>query len=161
MRVKTFVIVFSILIGLGLLGFAVNNFLGWRQGEKLRVFQVDVENLFVALQKYKERVGTYPTGSNSDVANALSGKNTRGVIVVVSNRIPTNEKGEFVDPWGNAADDLLRREQRARPFRRTEQDIRGQSCQTGGRCRPRQLIRHAGAKRRRTCRCRPNPAARW
>ena len=30
----------------------------------------------------------------------LSGKNTRGVIVVVSNRIPTNEKGEFVDPWG-------------------------------------------------------------
>ena len=100
MRVKTFAIVFSILIGLGLLGFAVNNFLGWRQGEKLRVFQVDVENLFVALQKYKERVGTYPTGSNSDVANALSGKNTRGVIVVVSNRIPTNEKGEFVDPWG-------------------------------------------------------------
>lgn len=100
MRIKLFAAIFSILIVTGLAGWGVNNFLTWRQGEKLRTFQADVENLFVALQKYKERMGSYPSGSNADIANSLSGKNARGVIVVVSNRIPINEKGEFVDPWG-------------------------------------------------------------
>ena len=100
MRIKLFALIFLILIGAGLTGWGVNNYLAWRQGEKLRAFQTDVENLFVALQKYKERMGSYPSGSNADIANALSGKNARGVIVVVSNRIPINEKGEFVDPWG-------------------------------------------------------------
>ena len=33
----------------------------------------DVENLFSALQKYKEHVGVYPVGGNAEVAKALKG----------------------------------------------------------------------------------------
>ena len=63
-------------------------------------FNTDVENLFVALQKYKERVGTYPVGGNADVFKALQGANPKNVIVIIGPRIPANDKGEFIDPWG-------------------------------------------------------------
>lgn len=60
----------------------------------------DVENLFTALQQYKENVGTYPAGGNADIAKALQGKNPKNVIILVGRKSPTNDKGEFVDPWG-------------------------------------------------------------
>jgi len=62
-------------------------------------FNEDVENLFVGLQKYKERVGSYPVGSNADVAKALSGHNAKNVIILVGRKTELNEKGEYVDPW--------------------------------------------------------------
>ena len=65
-------------------------------------FNEDVDNLFSALQKYKERVGTYPIGGNLEVAKALMGANPKNVIVIVGNKNQVNEKGEFVDPWGTA-----------------------------------------------------------
>jgi hypothetical protein len=65
-------------------------------------FNEDVENLFVALQKYKERVGSYPIGGNSEVAKALQGNNPKNVIIIVGRKNPVNDKGEFVDPWGTA-----------------------------------------------------------
>ena len=63
-------------------------------------FNEDIENLFTALQKYKERVGVYPVGGNSEVAKALQGANSKNVIVIVGRKNDLNEKGEFVDPWG-------------------------------------------------------------
>ncbi len=60
----------------------------------------DIENLFVGLQQYKEHVGTYPTGSNADIAKALKGQNARSVIILVGRKNDLNEKGEFVDTWG-------------------------------------------------------------
>ena len=65
-------------------------------------FNEDVDNLFSALQKYKERVGAYPIGGNLEVAKALMGANPKNVIVIVGNKNQVNEKGEFVDPWGTA-----------------------------------------------------------
>jgi hypothetical protein len=63
-------------------------------------FNDDIENLFTALQKYKERVGVYPTGGNAEVAKALQGANPKNVIVIVGRKNELNDKGEFVDPWG-------------------------------------------------------------
>lgn len=71
-----------------------------RANAKTAKFNDDVENLFVALQKYKERVGSYPVGGNAEVANALQGHNPKNVIVIVGRKTDLNDKGEFVDPWG-------------------------------------------------------------
>lgn len=60
----------------------------------------DLESLFDGLQTYKENVGTYPTGGNADVARALTGQNSKRVIIRVGRKLDQNNKGEFVDPWG-------------------------------------------------------------
>ena len=65
-------------------------------------FNQDVENLFAGLQKYKEKVGSYPRGSNAEVAKALQGNNAKNVIILVGQKTELNEKGEYVDPWGTA-----------------------------------------------------------
>jgi hypothetical protein len=62
-------------------------------------FNDDIVSLFDALQKYKENVGTYPTGSNAEIARSLKGRNSKSIIVVVGRKTEVNEKGEFVDPW--------------------------------------------------------------
>ena len=67
---------------------------------KTAKFNDDVENLFVGLQKFKEHVGSYPIGSNAEIAKALMGKNAKNVIILVGRKNEVNEKGEFVDPWG-------------------------------------------------------------
>lgn len=59
----------------------------------------DIDNLFAGLQQYKEFVGSYPTGGNSQVAKALMGHNPKNVIILVNRKTRVNEKGEFVDPW--------------------------------------------------------------
>lgn len=71
-----------------------------RANARTAKFNEDVENLFIGLQKYKERVGSYPIGSNADVAKALQGENSKNVIILVGRKTEVNEKGEFVDPWG-------------------------------------------------------------
>ncbi|PYJ04228.1 MAG: hypothetical protein DME25_10295 [Verrucomicrobia bacterium] len=60
----------------------------------------DVESLFDGLQKYKEYVGTYPTGGNAEIAKALQGQNPRKVTVLVGRKLEMNGKGEYIDPWG-------------------------------------------------------------
>jgi hypothetical protein len=71
-----------------------------RVNAKTTEFNSDVENLFTALQKYKEQVGTFPPGGNLEVAKALQGHNPKNVIVIMGNKTPINDKGEFLDPWG-------------------------------------------------------------
>lgn len=94
------------MIVIGVITIAVGMIWADRAWNTLRVnaktarFNEDVDSLFFALQKYKERVGSYPVGGNLEVAKALMGNNNKNVIVIVGNRIPVNEKGEFIDPWG-------------------------------------------------------------
>jgi len=63
-------------------------------------FNEDVDNLFYALQQYKDRVGSYPIGNNAEVAKALLGNNPKNLIILVGRKQNLNSKGEFVDPWG-------------------------------------------------------------
>lgn len=96
----------KIMIAIGVLTVAFGVIWASRAWSTLRAnartakFNEDVENLFIGLQKYKERVGSYPIGSNSQVAKALQGNNEKNVIILVGRKNEVNEKGEFVDPWG-------------------------------------------------------------
>jgi len=98
----------KILIAIGVLTIAFGAIWASKAWSTLRAnartakFNEDVENLFIGLQKYKERVGAYPIGSNSQVAKALQGNNEKNVIILVGRKNEVNEKGEFVDPWGTA-----------------------------------------------------------
>lgn len=71
-----------------------------RVNAKTAQFNQDVENLFIGLQKYKERVGSYPNGGNAQIAKALQGENSKNVIILVGRKTELNDKGEYVDPWG-------------------------------------------------------------
>ena len=71
----------------------------WRANIRTSKLNSDVENLFVGLQKYKQYVGEFPSGSNAEIAAALTGKNQKNVIIVVGKESELNSKGEYVDPW--------------------------------------------------------------
>lgn len=96
----------KILIGIGVITVVCCSFwaaAAWktlRANAKTAKFNEDVENLFVGLQKYKERVGNYPVGGNAEVAKALQGDNSKNIIILVGRKTELNEKGEYVDPWG-------------------------------------------------------------
>jgi|SRR5882724_4912659 len=98
----------KIFVGVGIVTIVVGILWAGRAWNTLRVnaktaqFSEDVENLFTALQKYKERVGSYPIGGNSEVSKALQGANPKNVIVIVGRKTNMNDKGEFIDPWGTA-----------------------------------------------------------
>ena len=89
----------TVLVGVG---WVVRAYSTWRVNARMSRLNDDVENLFSALQKYKEHVGSYPIGGNSEVAKALKGQNPKNVIVLVGRKTDLNDKGEFVDPWGTA-----------------------------------------------------------
>jgi hypothetical protein len=91
--------IFTVIVGVLWVGRAWNTM---QVNARTSKFNEDVDNLFSALQKYKERVGTYPVGGNLEVAKALMGANPKNIIVIVGNKNQLNEKGEFVDPWGTA-----------------------------------------------------------
>lgn len=96
----------KILIGIGFLTvafgiiWAASAWKTLRANARTAKFNEDIENLFAGLQKYKERVGSYPVGSNAQVAKALQGENSKNVIILVGRKTELNEKGEYVDPWG-------------------------------------------------------------
>ena len=98
----------KIFVAIGIVTIAVGALWAARAWNTLRVnartaqFNANVDDLFTALQKYKERVGTYPTGGNLEVSKALQGGNNKNVIVIVgsSRKNNVNDKGEFIDPWG-------------------------------------------------------------
>ena len=98
----------KILVGIGVIAVLIGVLWAGRAWTTFRVnartaqFNEDVDNLFTALQKYKEQVGSYPIGGNLEVAKALMGKNPKNVIVIVGRKNNVNDKGEFVDPWGTA-----------------------------------------------------------
>ena len=96
----------KVLIGIGVLTivaviiWASKAWTTLRANARTAKFNEDIENLFAGLQKYKERVGSYPVGNNAQVAKALQGENNKNVIILVGRKTELNEKGEYVDPWG-------------------------------------------------------------
>ena len=97
---KNIVIAVALIAMLALGGYGVSAWNSWRVKARTQRFNDDIENLFASLQKYKEYVGSYPVGSNSDVVKALKGANPKSVIILVGRKEELNEKGEFIDPWG-------------------------------------------------------------
>lgn len=98
---KIFIAVGIITIAVGIL-WAAKAWNTLRVNARTEQFNNNVDDLFTALQKYKERVGTYPTGGNLEVSKALQGNNSKNVIVIVGSakKNNLNEKGEITDPWG-------------------------------------------------------------
>jgi hypothetical protein len=98
----------KILLAIGVVTVAIGILWTGRAWNSLQVnartskFNEEVDNLFTALQKYKERVGAYPVGSNLEIAKALNGANNKNVIVLMGTKMHLSDKGEFVDPWGSA-----------------------------------------------------------
>jgi len=96
----------KVLVGIGVLTvifgivWASKAWTTLRANARTAKFNEDIENLFDGLQKYKDRVGSYPVGGNAQVAKALQGANSKNVIILVGRKTELNEKGEFVDPWG-------------------------------------------------------------
>jgi hypothetical protein len=96
----------KVLVGIGILTVAFGVIWASRAWTTIRAnartaqFNEDIENLFAGLQKYKERLGSYPVGSNAQVAKALQGSNPKNVIILVGRKTELSEKGEYVDPWG-------------------------------------------------------------
>ena len=80
--------------------YLVKAYSNWRVNARTSKFNSDVENLFVGLQQYKENIGEYPIGSNSDVMKKLKGDNPKKLMIVVGRKAEVNEKGEILDPWG-------------------------------------------------------------
>ena len=72
----------------------------WQVNARTSKFKIDVENLFSGLQQFKENVGQYPNGSNSEIIKALQGNNSKKLIILVSRKAELNDKGEMLDPWG-------------------------------------------------------------
>jgi hypothetical protein len=99
---KKFLIVVGIIALLIGGGWLVRTFNTVKAKASTRKLTQDVECLFDGLQKYKEYVGSYPTGSNADVVKALQGQNAKKVIIGLGRKLDLNGKGEIVDPWGNA-----------------------------------------------------------
>ena len=82
------------------LGWSVQAWSSLRIKARTAKFNEDVENLFIGLQKFKDVVGVYPLGGNSEVVKALQGHNAKNVIILVGRKNELNEKGEMLDPWG-------------------------------------------------------------
>jgi hypothetical protein len=87
----------AILIGAG---YAAQTWYAWRANARTTRFNEDVENLFVALQQYKERIGSYPVGSNEEIVKTLMGNNPKNLIILVGRKQDLSSKGEILDPWG-------------------------------------------------------------
>ncbi len=97
---RKFIVILGIVAVLGAGGYLVKFYTNLRVQARTTQFNEDVENLFSALQKYREHVGSYPVGANAEVAKALKGQNPKNVIILVGRKTNLNDKGEFIDPWG-------------------------------------------------------------
>src|SRR6185436_10397086 len=97
---RKILLIISLIGAIALSGWAYSTYSKFRAAAQTRQFNEDVDDIFDALQKYKERVGVYPIGNNAEVVKALQGNNAKNVIIVVGRRKNFNTKGELVDPWG-------------------------------------------------------------
>ena len=81
-------------------GWAYTSLNSYRTSVRFTQLGADTDDLFEALQTYKERLGVYPVGSNAEVVKAMMGNNAKSLIILVGRKKNLNTKGELVDPWG-------------------------------------------------------------
>jgi hypothetical protein len=93
-------LVVGIILLVACAGWAFSSWNSYKVILQTRSFNEDVDDLFDALQKYKERTGTYPVGRNADIVKCLQGSNPQNLIIIVGRHKNLNSKGELVDPWG-------------------------------------------------------------
>lgn len=98
MRTWLSLLVFVALAATGW-GFAVAK-RGPKVDPKLVAFREQSEGLIVGLQQYKEFIGSFPKGSNIEIAKAMNGQGDKRILILVGRKGDLNSKGEFVDPWG-------------------------------------------------------------
>ncbi len=70
MMVKRFLMLAGLICVVICGGWAYTSLNNYRAGLRTAEFNADVDDLFYALQKYKEYTGTYPRGNNVDVMRA-------------------------------------------------------------------------------------------
>ncbi len=97
---KKIILIVTVVAILAGAGWGYQTFNAVRVNAKTTQFNEDVDNLFYALQQYKERVGSYPIGNNAEVGKALQGNNSKNLIILVGRKQDLDSKGQFVDPWG-------------------------------------------------------------
>lgn len=97
---KRFLLIVGAVAMLTACGWAVQAWNAFERNASTAHFNDDVDNLFYALQQYKEHIGSYPVGSNAEIAKALKGENPKNMIILIGRKQPVNSKGELVDPWG-------------------------------------------------------------
>jgi hypothetical protein len=97
---KVALIIVFLLAGIGAVwGWTAAN--KWTKDKPVRAFNAEVDNLFEAFHQYKNYVGSYPTGSSTEIAKALlEGNNPKKIIILAVKKAELNAKGEIVDPWG-------------------------------------------------------------
>jgi type II secretory pathway pseudopilin PulG len=61
--------------------------------------RIDVLDLGNALNVYREKYASYPTGENSNIVGVLAGDNPQKIIFLNYRRTPEHPN-EMVDPWG-------------------------------------------------------------
>jgi len=71
-----------------------------RTDPKIAEFNQDSENLILGLQQYRQFTGSYPTGNNIAIAQALLGQSQKKVLILSVRRAKINDKGEILDAWG-------------------------------------------------------------
>jgi hypothetical protein len=72
-----------------------------RRGDaKVAQFNEIADSLILGIQQYREFTGSYPMGSNVQVAKALLGQGEKKVLILAVRKAPINDKGEILDPWG-------------------------------------------------------------
>jgi hypothetical protein len=81
-------------------GLYVAHWVSQRPSAEAQRFMQDSDALLEGLQTYRKFTGGYPTGSAVDIANELSGKSDKKVLVLAAKANTRNAKGEIVDPWG-------------------------------------------------------------
>ena len=88
------ILILTILVGLFLP-------LKSRPLEGIPIVKLEMQSLLNALQFYQAEYDRYPSGSSSEIAQALSGNNPKKhVFLSLFRARSTNNAGQFVDPWG-------------------------------------------------------------
>jgi hypothetical protein len=93
-----------VIAGLVLVTLFALAYLSWmrsRPDPQVAEFQQSADRLIEGLQQYKEFVKSYPSGSLTDIAKALSGQSEKDrVLILATSNNQKNAQGLIVDPWG-------------------------------------------------------------
>ena len=100
-KLKRIAQILFILVALGGAAWGYFAVRKWQSKQNERTLSAEVDQLFEAFHKYKQIVGKYPQGSNSEIAKSIrEGDNEKHLMIMAVKDAQLNAKGEIVDPWG-------------------------------------------------------------